>query len=344
MVASSGRAVVARRRGGPERLVLADQEFADPAPGGVRVAVQVAGAAYGDVLLREGLVPGTEFPVTPGYDAVGIIEAVGEGVTELVPGQRVVVRTAGSGGYATHVEVSQDFAVAVPLDLDAAALVALPLNYVSAWQMLTRVAPAAPGSTVLVHGAAGGVGGALAELAQLRGLTVIGTASASRLEALTAGGVVAVDRAGDWVRAVRAAAPDGVDTVFDGVGGATSRRSFTLLGAGGHLVVYGITGGLRRGRRSPLALAGTAAGTLRQSALGLFGKGLGIDGYMSASYVPAYPKRFREDLTELAALLTRRAISPRIAARLPLAQAAEAHRLLADGVSGKIVLDVEGRR
>ncbi len=300
--------------------------------------------AYGDVLLREGLVPRTRFPVTPGYDAVGVVEAVGEGVTELARGQRVLLRTPGSGGYATHVEVSQDFAIAVPVDLDAAGLVALSLNYVSAWQMLTRVAPAAPGGTVLVHGAAGGVGGALVELARLRGLTVIGTASAARLEALAARGARAVDRRGDWVRAVRAAAPDGVDIVFDGVGGATGRRSFSLLGAGGHLVVYGITGGVQRGRRSPIALASTAAGTLRQSALSLLSKGLGIDGYLSASYVPAYPDRFRQDLTELVALLARQAISPSIAARLPLAQAAEAHRLLAGGVSGKIVLDVEEHR
>ena len=336
----TGRAVVVNRRGGPEHLRVIDKDFPDPALGSVRVAVQVAGVAYGDVLLREGLVPRTVYPVTPGYDAVGVVDAVGQGVTSLVVGQRVVVRTAGHGGCATHVEVAADYAVAVVAELEAAAVAALPLNYLSAWQMLTRVAPTPAGGTVLVHGAAGGVGGALVELAQQRGLEVIGTASASRLPGLADRGVKAVDRSGDWVRAVRALAPSGVDTAFDGVGGPTSRRSFRLLAPGGHLVVYGITSGLAGGRRSPAALARTVAGTPRQSALGLFSKGLGIDGYLSATYVPAHPQRFRDDLTELVGLLQRGAIAPTIAARLPLNEVQQAHRLLADGVTGKIVLDV----
>ena len=340
MSQSNGRAVIVSRRGGPEHLRVLETRFPDPAPGSVRVAVQAAGVAYGDVLLREGLVPKTSYPVTPGYDAVGVVDAVGEGVTSPALGQRVLARTEGRGGYATHVQMSADFTVPVPADLEAGVLVALPLNYLSAWQMLTRVAPTPAEGTVLVHGAAGGVGSALVELARLRGLHVIGTASAARLPALTEQGASAVDRGGDWVRGVQALAPGGVDTVFDGVGGSTSRRSFALLAPGGHLVVYGITSGLAGGRRSPAALARTAAGTLRQSALGLFSKGLGIDGYMSATYVPAHPQRFREDLTELVTLLQRGAISPRIAARLPLEQAQEAHRLLAGGVSGKIVLEV----
>jgi NADPH:quinone reductase-like Zn-dependent oxidoreductase len=340
MSPSNGRAVIVNRRGGPEHLRVVDREFRDPAPGSVRVVVQAAGVAYGDVLLREGLVPRTSYPVTPGYDAVGVVDAVGLGVATPTVGERVVVRTEGRGGYASHVEVSADFAIVVPAELDAAALVAQPLNYLSAWQMLTRVAVTPAGGTVLVHGAAGGVGSALAELAQLRSLRVIGTASAARLPALTERGVEAVDRGSDWARGVRARAPGGVDTAFDGTGGPTSRRSFGLLAPGGHLVVYGITSGLVGGRRSPTALARTAAGTLRQSALGLFSKGLGIDGYLSATYLPAHPQRFREDLTELVALLQRGAISPTIAARLPLEEVGQAHRMLAGGVTGKIVLEV----
>lgn len=340
MTTVPGTAITVSRTGGPDVLTAAHREFGLPGAGAVRVAVDAAGVAYGDLLLRNGLTPGTRLPATPGYDAVGTVDATGSGVHELSVGDRVLVHTGGTGGYATHVEARAQLAVPVPDGIDEVAAVALVLNYVTAWQMLTRVAAVGTGGTVVVHSAAGGVGSALAELAAVRGLHVIGTASRTRIGTLEARGITAVVREPGWAGAVRKIAPDGVDAVFDGIGGHVGRESFGLLGAGGHLVTYGASGALKDGRRSLVGLARAGMGGVRPSALTLLRRGVAVSGYLSATFVPAHPTWFREDLTALLALLADGVIAPAIAARLPLTQAAEAHRLLARGVPGKIVLTV----
>ncbi|WNG51901.1 zinc-binding dehydrogenase [Archangium minus] len=333
-----GEVVIASKRGGPETLAVRPRRFDEPRAGLVRVAVEAAGVAYGDLLLREGLVPGAAFPVIPGYDAVGVVEALGADVTGVSVGDRVAVRTDGTGGYASHVEATPALMVPVPAALSGEVAVALVLNYTTAWQMLTRVAPVGAGGTVLVHGASGGVGGALAELARLRGLRVLGTASPSRLKRLEDRGVVPLDRSGDWAARARKLTPAGLDAVFDAEGGAVARRSLGLLGPGGHLVVYGASGSLRGGRRSLLGLVQMALTSPFLSALSLFIRGVGVSGYLSSSFVPARPAWFREDLTHLLELAARGEIAPAMGARLPLRDAPEAHRLLATGTAGKLVL------
>jgi NADPH:quinone reductase-like Zn-dependent oxidoreductase len=335
-----GAAVVAHKAGGPDVLSLRKQRFHPPAPNHVRIAVERAGVAYGDLLAREGMTPGLRFPLTPGYDAVGRIDAVGPGVSHLSIGQRVATRTNGTDGYATHVFATPDLTVPVADDLDSSAVSALILNYVTAWQMLTRVAPTGESGTVLVHGAAGGVGGALAELARVRGLSVIGTASPSRLDTLRRRGIAAVARGDRWVEEADALAPGGVDAVFDGAGGRQGRESLKLLGPGGRLVIYGASGALRGGRRSLVGAATTALASARPSALALFRRGIGVIGYMSATFVPAHPAWFREDLSHLMQLVGEQRIAPTIAGTFPLEDARTAHEMLAEGASGKIVLSV----
>ncbi|WP_158589946.1 zinc-binding dehydrogenase [Amnibacterium setariae] len=339
-----GKAVVIDRQGGPDVLRIAPARFPDPVADEVRVLVETAGVAFGDLLVREGLTGSVRGGrVTPGYDIVGIVDAVGPHVSGIEIGARVAVRTAGRGGYATHVISSQQFAVPVPEGVDSVSAVALVLNYVTAWQMLTRVAPVGHGGSVLVHGAAGGVGSALAELALLRGLHVMGTASPSRRSQLTDRGVVPLDRTADWWAGARAGTPGGFDAVFDGVGGRTGRKSLVLLGPGGTLVAYGASSALREGRRDVPQLVAAAALGPRMGALTAFRLGRGLVGYNSSTFVPAHPDWFREDLVELLRLLQGSAIAPMIAEVLPLDLAATAHEHVARGVAGKVVLKVAYR-
>ena len=337
MSQAAGRAVHVERRGGPEQLQLTDREFADAAPGMVRIVMEAAGVAYGDLLLREGMVTGAPPHPIPGYDSIGVVDSVGAGVTGISIGDRVALRTDGTGAYSTHVEGSAAYVVPVPQGVRAHQAVALVLNYVTAWQMLTRVAPVGEGGTIVVHGAAGGVGSALAELGRLRGLIVLGTASESRREGLESRGVRAFDRL-SWTREIAAAVPHGVDAVFEGVGGGTSRRSLALLGPGGQLVSYGVSSILANGRRSVRGLVGAIARPARASSFDLFRRGIGMNGYLSASYVPAHPDWFRRDLSTLLGLLEDGAIAPVIAAEFPLSHAAQAHRAIASGATGKVVL------
>jgi NADPH:quinone reductase-like Zn-dependent oxidoreductase len=326
---------------GDKAFRVAPRTLIGPEDCQIRIKTQTAGVAFGDLFLREGLVRRDVRGLVPGYDAVGTIDALGAQVGGLTEGDRMAVWTNGMGGYATHVTVDATLAVPVPAAVDAATATALILNYVTAWQMLTRVAPVGAGGTILVHGASGAVGGAVAELAQLRGVTVLGTASLSRAPLLHSRGIEPLDRAGDWARDARRLVPGGLDAVIDSIGGRVTRQSMQLLGPGGHLVVSGFSSSLKNGRRNIPGLVGAVLKAPRPLALTLFRRGTGIHGYASTEFIPARPDWFREDLAILFDLSASGSITPRIAEQFPLERAAQAQALLARGVDGKIVLTVD---
>ena len=145
------------RKGPASILTPLERRLPPPAAGEVRVAIEAAGLAYADIMMRQGMYSGQSPPVTPGYDFVGRVEAVGLGITGLAAGQRVAGVTV-SGSYATRRNVNAQWLSPAPEGVDAARLVAVVLNGVTAWQMFHRIANAAPGEWVLVHGAAGGWG------------------------------------------------------------------------------------------------------------------------------------------------------------------------------------------
>ncbi|MEJ0071195.1 MAG: alcohol dehydrogenase catalytic domain-containing protein [Pseudomonadota bacterium] len=161
--------IVIARRGGPDVLTLVEGPVPQPGPNQLRLRVLAAGVAFADVLMREGLYPGMpRYPFAPGYDVVGTIDSVGPGVDAgWQRGQRVAALTV-TGGYARYILVPADDCVAVPDAVDAAAAVSLVLNYLTAYQMLHRVAAVTAGARILVHGAAGGAGSALVELRSRR--------------------------------------------------------------------------------------------------------------------------------------------------------------------------------
>jgi len=330
------------RRGGPEVLTLMDEPMPQPGPNQLRLRVLATGVAFADVLMREGLYPGIpSHPFAPGYDVVGEIDAFGPGAgAGLLAGQRVAALTV-TGGYARYIVVSEDDCVPVPEGVDSANAVSVILNYLTAFQMLHRVAAVTTGSRILVHGAAGGVGSALVELAAASGCTIYGTASKAKHPVLTRLGAVPINyRSEDFVTRIRELTGTGVDAVFDPIGGNHWRRSFATLRPGGVLVCYGASATTRSGRRNLWNILRFLIGMPHYSPLSLLNTSRGVHGFNVTLWKQSRPDLYRGDLATLLGMLVEGRIAPVIAARLPLERAAEAHTMLdSASVTGKIVLE-----
>src|SRR6266508_5351743 len=185
--------VVVDHYGGPEVLRVVEEDDPRPDPGEVRVRVLAAGVSFTDALLREGTyLNGPKPPFTPGYELVGVVEELGPGCSRLRVGNRIGALTVW-GADAEHVCVPEANAVEVPEDLDPAEVLSLVFTYMTAYQVLHRVAKVTRGETVLVHGAAGRVGTAVLELGAVAGLRMSGNCSARDRAAVERLGAVAID-------------------------------------------------------------------------------------------------------------------------------------------------------
>jgi NADPH2:quinone reductase len=267
------------------------------------------------------------------------VDAQGVGV-EAVPLGATVAAMPIVGGYAEYLCLPATELVRVPPELDPAEAVCLPLNYVTAYQMLHRSAHARPGESALIHSAAGGVGTALLQLARLHGVQTYGTASTSKLRTVESFGGHAIDyKRCDFLEQIRTLPGGGVDIVFDGIGGWNLLRSWQALTAGGRLVAYGLISSLARGRRDLVRLLSSAAGWAAAYTLSLLNRRKRLLIYSIQMLKRRKPDWFRQDLTTLFDLLGWGDLRPVIDRRLPLEQAALGHELLVKGDTvGKIVL------
>ena len=183
--------IIVTRYGGPDVLQVIEEECPQPHPGEIRVKVLAAGVSLPDVLAREGVHPETpRVPYTPGWDLVGVVDQIGEGVSRFEPGQTVAAMPI-SGCYAQYVCLPQRKFIPVPAGLDPPEAVTLVLNYITAYQMLHRSAKVSRGQRVLINGAAGGVGTALLQLGRLVDLEMYGTCSSRSASAVRDLGSVA---------------------------------------------------------------------------------------------------------------------------------------------------------
>jgi len=338
--------IVVTHYGGPDELRVVEEECPEPKDCEVRVRVLAAGVSLPDLMMREGIHPETPvLPFTPGWDLVGVVDRLGSGVSGLEPGQTVAALPI-SGAYAEFVCLPQRELVPVPSGLDAAEAVSLVLNYITAYQMLHRSAKVKPGQRVLIHGAAGGVGSALLQLGGLAELEMYGTCSSRGAPAVSDLGGIPIDyQHSDFVKEIRRLTSEGVDVVFESIGGSHIWRSREALRPGGRVVAYGLTGMLREGRLA----SGRPGRRHRFRGVAVFG--LYIAGgrllpgrrrvvpYSIQWLKRLRPAWFRQDLIALLDLLRQKRIKPLIAQRFPLAEARRAHELLGAGnVTGKIVL------
>jgi NADPH:quinone reductase-like Zn-dependent oxidoreductase len=320
--------------GGPEVLEVVERDAPAPARGEVRIAVEAAGVAYGDVMRRRGLLgPGRRF--IPGYDVVGRIDMVGDGADEGLVGARVaaMMPRVGSGGYADHTCVPAERIARVPPGVAADAAVCLGLNYITALQMMRRALGSdLAGKRVLIHGAAGGVGTALLDLGRAAGLRMIGRALHGKEEVVRAAGARWINSWGeDFVARVTELTGDGVDAVFDGIGGDNLSRSYRTLRPGGALVAFGVS--------SASGMAGMAGWLARIVALKLRPGRRRVHLYLITVSRGAGWRQCRDDWADLLARCARGELRPIVGARIPLAEAARAHELLERrALAGKIVL------
>jgi NADPH:quinone reductase len=327
-------------------LQVVEEECPEPGPGEVRVKVLAAGVSLPDVMAREGVHPETPpAPFTPGWDLVGVVDRLGDGVAGMEPGQTVAAMPI-HGAYAEFICLPQRELVPVPDSLDTAEAVSLILNYITAYQMLHRSAKVRRGQRVLIHGAAGGVGTALLQLGRLAGLEMYGTCSSRGAAAVSDLGGVPIDyQLQDFVEEIRRLTGDGVDAVFDPIGGAHLWHSRKALRPGGMVVGYGLITSLRGeglnsgrpGRRR--RFRGTARFGLYIAGACLLPGRKRVVPYSIQTLKRLKPELFRQDLITLLELLRQQKIKPIIAQRFPLAQARRAQELLGKGgVIGKLVL------
>ncbi|MBF6991988.1 MULTISPECIES: medium chain dehydrogenase/reductase family protein [unclassified Cupriavidus] len=340
------RRIIVTNYGGPDALHVVEEECPEPKVGEVRVRVLAAGVGQPDLMMREGFHPETPpLPFTPGWDLVGMVDKLGSGVSGVEPGQ-IIAALPISGAYAEFVCLAERELVPVPPGVDVAEAVSLVLNYVTAYQMLHRCAKVEPGQQVLIHGAAGGVGSALLQLGRLAGLQMYGTCSSQDAMAVSGLGGIPIDyQRLDFVEEIRRLTGDGVDVVFDGIGGSNIWRSRDALHPRGKVVAYGLTASLRGGRLA----SGRSGRRNRFQRLAIFGVCI-VGGWLlpGRKRVVPYsiqwlkrmkPALFRQDLTVLLDLLQQERIKPLIARKFSLSEAKLAHELLGEkGVAGKIVL------
>jgi NADPH2:quinone reductase len=308
--------------------------------------VQAAGVAMPDVMAREGVHPETpRVPFTPGWDLVGVVDRLGDGVSGIEVGQ-IVAAMPIHGTYAEFVCLPQRELILVPSALDAAEAVSLVLNYITAYQMMHHSVKISSGQRALIHGAAGGVGTALLQLGRLAGLEMYGTCSLRGMEAVSDLGCIPIDYQNqDFVAEIHRLTNNGVDVVFDPIGGAHLWQSRKTLRVGGTVVGYGLISSIR----GP-GLASNRPGR-RQRFRGTAKFGLYIVGswllpgrkhvvpYSIQTLKRLKPALFQQDLVTLFGLLHEQKIKPIIARRFSLSEARKAHELLEGGsVIGKIVL------
>lgn len=322
-----------REYGGAEVLELVDVPEPAPGAGEILVRAEAIGVGVPDILMRRGTyawIP--PLPVVPGNELAGTVEAVGAGVAAVKPGDRVYVNSRElpdrGGGYAEKMVVPAAAAFAMPDSVDAEQAVALG-NYQLAWLLLNYASSPAAGDAVLVHAAAGGAGSALVQMAKRQGLTVYGVAGSPEkvryVEQL--GADAAIDRSADDIgeRIAALTGGRGVKFIYDAVGGGGFAKNFDMLSPLGTVVMFG-------------QIAGTPDPDILPPMLAHMGRCVGLRVF-SIHVLDDQPDIRRGAMEAAMAAMAAGEIGPRIHARLPLADAAEAHRLLeTGGVTGKVVL------
>ena len=337
--------VVVSRYGGPEVITTVEEDIPEPKSGEVRMKVLAAGVGLPDVLAREGVHPETpHVPYTPGWDLDGTVDQLGQGVTGFELHQAVAAMPI-HGCYAQYLCLPLRKLVTMPIGLDPAEVVALVLNYITAYQMLHRSAKACAGQRMLIHGASGGVGSAMLQLAKLADVKMYGTCSQGGIAVVRELGGIPIDYQNkDFVEEIHRLTGNGVDAVFDGIGGDNLWRSRDALREGGRVVTYGFQSKMRGGcmvSRSEGRHPFRGSAELVQYILRNWFKP-GRKSMMPYSIqwlMRLKPAWFRQDLLTLMDLLNQGKIRPLIAHRLPLDDARRAHEMLGRGrVLGKIVL------
>jgi NADPH:quinone reductase-like Zn-dependent oxidoreductase len=324
--------------GEPEVMQLIEEKtLPEPKQGEVRIKVLKTSANFTDVMIRKGKYPDVKDkpPFTPGYDMVGIVDKLGEGSTEFQVGDKVADMTV-IGAYSEYICLPEKKLTRVPDNIDSSEAVTLILSYMTAYQMLHRIAKISEEKTILIHGAAGAVGIAMLQLGKLLNLKMYGTASKSKHAIVTKYGGIPIDyKSEDFMKRVHELSSEGVDAVFDPIGGENFKKSFKTLKPGGIMVAFGFYNAVMgKGGNIPFEFMKILLWNIlpnnRKSSF-----------YSIGGLRKKHPEWFKEDLINLFELLVSGDIKPEIASHFTLDKAVEVHYKIENAeIEGKIVFDV----
>lgn len=330
------------RVGPPEVLELREAEDPAPKAGEVRIRVRASGINFADIMARLGFYPDApKLPAVVGYEVAGDVDAVGEGTNRQV-GERVLAITR-FGGYADVVCVPERMALPLPVGLSYEEGAAIPVNYLTAYQMLIQMGSLKKGERVLVHSAGGGVGLAAIDLCNIHGAEVIGTASTGKHAMLRERGAAHLIDYGkqDYEREVaRVTGGRGVHIVLDAMGGEHWKKGYRCLAPTGRLVMFGFSSAAPGKGRSMLAFLKAVASTplfsfpppkLINDNKALIGVNLG--------HLWSEEEMLLAWLQQIFAWQAEGKIRPTVGARFSFAEAAAAHHYIQDRKNlGKVVL------
>jgi len=320
------KAIVFDEVGGPDVLRLGEVPKPDVRPGMVLIKVHAIGVNFADTRFRQGTyVAKPKLPDTPGMEASGVVEAVGDGVTGFAPGMRVAAFTV--KGYAEYCQAPASMVIPLPDFVGFVDGAAFPIQVLTAYHLLHTADTTGPGKTVLVHSAAGGVGIVAVQLAKVAGARVFGTVGDDAKRALVqqhgADAVINYTTQKFADEVLRLTDGRGVDLILDAVGKPTFEEGLRCLANLGHLILYGRAGG----PTDPLNIATLSA------------KSQKVSGFMVPTVTRNFPEKTRESSERCFALMREGRLKLHIGKTFALAEAADAHRFLEGRQStGKLVL------
>ena len=335
------RQIVTTANGGVEVLQIQDAPDPTPAKGEVVVQVEAAGLNFADILARQGLYPdGPKKPCVMGYEVAGTIAAAGEGVDPEFIGQAVVAMTR-FRGQAEKVVVPENQLFAKPESLSFEQAAALPVNYLTAYALLSVMGSLHAGESVLIHNAGGGVGLAAIDIAKKIGATTYGTASPGKHEFLRARGLDhAIDyRNQDWLPVLQQLTNDrGVDLVIDPIGGSHWKQSYAALRHTGRLGMFGVSTASANGLRGKLKMIKAAVQMPRFHPLGLLNKNRGVFG-LNLGHLWHEPEKVATWMNVILEGVSEGWVRPHVDKAFPFAQVGEAHQYMESRKNtGKVVL------
>jgi synaptic vesicle membrane protein VAT-1 len=334
------RQVWITKAGAPEVLEVREAPDPEAKDGQVRIRVRAAGINFADLMARVGLYPDApKLPCVVGYEVGGTIDQAGAGVTGFAQGDRVFAMPR-FGGYTDTLVISAEQVFKMPAKMGFEEAAALPVVYLTAYNMMLFTGTVRKGSSILIHSAAGGVGIAAIQIAKTRDARIFGTASPSKHDFLRKLGVEhPIDSNGDYVKAVRDVVGDrGIDLILDPVGGKSWSEGYDLLGPCGRLVAFGLSAAASGKKRSLFHAAAQVLKVKKWSPMKLMDDNKTVAG-TNMGHLFGRLDLLRPQFEALLEMYEAGQIAPRVDRSFSFADAAAAHHFIHDRKAiGKVVL------